>query len=685
VDENGVVTGVAVGTATVTVTTEDGGHTDACAVTVQQEAAAIPVTGVSLSPERLTLGVGQEQTLTAEISPTGAANKAVTWASSNTTAATVDDQGMVSALAVGSAIITVTTEDGGHTDACAVTVQQEAGPIAVTGVSLNPKMLSLAVGQNGMLTLTVAPPQAANKAVTWTSSDTSVATVDDQGMVSALAEGEATITVTTEDGGHTDTCAVTVSSGGTVSSKTFTITNTDEWNSAIEAVKNGGGSRSYTLDIKGTVSIQGTDGSTFGGAAGVSVAVKGSGELALASPGRIFSLGAGQTLILGETGGSGPTLRGLDGNNSSMVKINNDGTFTMNSGTITGNNCTRTGECGGVYVNGGAFTMNGGTISSNSSGDSGGGVYVSDGSEFTMNGGTISSNSSGDSGGGVYVDGNISTFIMNGGTISSNYCYDGGGGVYFSGSRSTFTMNGGTISDNYSYYGDGGGVYFIGRSSNSTFTMSNGTISDNYSYGGDGGGLYVTSVNGGDFTMSNGTITGNISSKGNGGGVYVSSGDFTMSNGTITGNASSKGNGGGVYVGSGDFTMSNGTISDNYSKGDGGGLYVGSGSFTMSGGTSTGNLSGEGNGGGVYVGSGSFTMNGGTSTGNLSGKGNGGGVYVSNGTFTKSGGSISYNYLDSGNGVEVYYYNNSSPKYRNSPLGEDVNISTTNLETNWET
>ncbi|MDR2069870.1 MAG: hypothetical protein LBP81_00425, partial [Treponema sp.] len=93
-----------------------------------------------------------------------------------------------------------------------------------------------------------------------------------------------------------------------VSSKTFTITNTGEWNSAIEAVKNGGDNRSYTLVIDGTVSVPGTDGSAFG--AGVSVTVQGSGELALASPGRIFTLGAGQTLILGETGGSGPTLRG---------------------------------------------------------------------------------------------------------------------------------------------------------------------------------------------------------------------------------------------------------------------------------------------------------------------------------------------------------------------------------------
>jgi uncharacterized protein YjdB len=223
----------------------------------------------------------------------------------------VDENGKVSALAEGTAVITVTTEDGGCTDTCEVTVQQESVTIHVDGVSLSPKTLSLAVGTAGALTATVTPPEADNKAVTWASSNENVATVDENGKVSALAEGTAVITVTAEDGGCTDTCEVTVSSGGTVSSKTFTITNTDGWNSAIEAVKNGGDNRSYTFDINGTVSVPGTDGSAFGGVAGVSVTVQGSGELALASRGRIFTLGAGQTLILGETGGSGPTLRGL--------------------------------------------------------------------------------------------------------------------------------------------------------------------------------------------------------------------------------------------------------------------------------------------------------------------------------------------------------------------------------------
>jgi len=81
---------------------------------------------------------------------------------------------------------------------------------AVTGVTLSPTMLSLKVGNSQALTATVAPDNATNKAVTWSSSNTAIATVTD-GTVTAVAEGTATITVTTADGNKTATCAVTVS------------------------------------------------------------------------------------------------------------------------------------------------------------------------------------------------------------------------------------------------------------------------------------------------------------------------------------------------------------------------------------------------------------------------------------------------------------------------------------------
>ncbi len=94
----------------------------------------------------------------------------------------------------------------GTTDTLAVT----APPVAATGVSLNTETLSLMTGESETLVANVEPADATNKAVTWESSDTSVATVDENGKVTAVKEGSATITVRTDDGGFTDTCEVTV-------------------------------------------------------------------------------------------------------------------------------------------------------------------------------------------------------------------------------------------------------------------------------------------------------------------------------------------------------------------------------------------------------------------------------------------------------------------------------------------
>lgn len=84
-------------------------------------------------------------------------------------------------------------------------------PVAVTGVSVSPTALELITGNNSQLTANVAPSNATNKNISWSSNKTSVATVDSEGNVHAVAAGSATITVTTEDGGYTASCAVTVS------------------------------------------------------------------------------------------------------------------------------------------------------------------------------------------------------------------------------------------------------------------------------------------------------------------------------------------------------------------------------------------------------------------------------------------------------------------------------------------
>ncbi len=203
VDANGKVTAVKAGEATITVTTEDGGKTATCKVTVKT--ATIAVTGVTLNKATLSLIAGASETLTATVAPADATNKKVTWKSSNAAVATVDAAGKVTAVKAGEATITVTTEDGAKTAACKVTVT-----MPVSGVTLNKTALTLNIGANETLTATVAPADATNKKVTWKSSDAAVASVDANGKVTGVKAGEATITVTTEDGGKTATCKVTV-------------------------------------------------------------------------------------------------------------------------------------------------------------------------------------------------------------------------------------------------------------------------------------------------------------------------------------------------------------------------------------------------------------------------------------------------------------------------------------------
>lgn len=210
---NGKITAVATGTATITVTTNDGGYTATCDVTVTDGGVvAVPVTGVALDKTAMSLQRGDTAKLTAAVSPADATNKAVTWTSSNPGIATVDADGNVSAVAVGVAEITVATADGGYTATCTVTVT-ESGTVPVNGVALSHTSISLKCGYSSKLIATVSPVDATNKAVTWTSSNPYIATVDAEGNVNAVRVGVATITVTTVDGGYTASCVVTVTGG----------------------------------------------------------------------------------------------------------------------------------------------------------------------------------------------------------------------------------------------------------------------------------------------------------------------------------------------------------------------------------------------------------------------------------------------------------------------------------------
>ncbi|GHV32320.1 hypothetical protein AGMMS4952_22480 [Spirochaetia bacterium] len=200
----GTVTAKATGTATITVSTTDGAKTANAAVTVTQ-----PVSGISLNPESLSLTVGATGTLTATVAPSNATNKAVTWTTSNSAVATVSG-GTVTGVAAGTATITASTTDGGKTASTTVRVSELLPEtVTVSGVTLNKLSLNLTVGASETLNAAIAPENATNKEVTWTTSDSTIATVTD-GVVSAVSAGTATITVSTTDGGKTASAKVTV-------------------------------------------------------------------------------------------------------------------------------------------------------------------------------------------------------------------------------------------------------------------------------------------------------------------------------------------------------------------------------------------------------------------------------------------------------------------------------------------
>ncbi|QWG10183.1 Ig-like domain-containing protein [Flammeovirga kamogawensis] len=168
-----------------------------------------PLTGVSITATSTTIQQGNEATLTAVLQPSSACATNVTWTSSNTNIASVDQSGKVTGIGVGTVTITATTQDGNHTATQDIVVEGMVN-IGVTGVAISALPSTMDIGNTRQLTASVSPANATNKTVTWASSNTSVATVNASGLVTALTEGTVTITVTTTDGNFTANTSTTV-------------------------------------------------------------------------------------------------------------------------------------------------------------------------------------------------------------------------------------------------------------------------------------------------------------------------------------------------------------------------------------------------------------------------------------------------------------------------------------------
>jgi uncharacterized protein YjdB len=168
----------------------------------------VEVTGITLSETSLSLYPAGTANLTATVAPANATDKSITWSSNAEAIATVNNDGEVTAVAVGAATITATSNaDATKKATCVVTVS----PVAVTGVSLNKATTTLETGNTETLTATVAPTNATDKTVTWSSNADGIASVDQTGEETAVATGAATITATSNaDATKKATCVVTV-------------------------------------------------------------------------------------------------------------------------------------------------------------------------------------------------------------------------------------------------------------------------------------------------------------------------------------------------------------------------------------------------------------------------------------------------------------------------------------------
>ena len=223
VDNEGMLSAVDTGKATITATSVfDETVSDTVTATVTPETAVLSVT---IWPRDVRLAPGSSRQLTTVVVAAGGASEDVTWSSSDTNVATIDDEGTLNAHATGTTTITATSV---FDDTVSDTVTATVAEAAVLSVTIEPRDVWLLPGSSRQLTAAVEAAGGASEDVTWSSSDTDVATIDDEGMLSALDTGTTTITATSVfDDTVSDTVTATVTLEAAVLS--VTIEPRDVW------------------------------------------------------------------------------------------------------------------------------------------------------------------------------------------------------------------------------------------------------------------------------------------------------------------------------------------------------------------------------------------------------------------------------------------------------------------------
>ena len=201
VDQKGTVNALSVGTAVIKASA--GGKNDSCTITVISK--TIEVSSIALDKSSLSLKIGEEYQLNATINPNNASERNVSWSSSSSSIATVKD-GLVKGISAGETEITASC--GGKKAVCKVKIT----PIDVESVSLSKTELDLFVGDSENITATIKPENASDQQITWSSSDSRIATVS-KGTITGVKEGN--VVITAKAGSKTADCKVNVKTKGT--------------------------------------------------------------------------------------------------------------------------------------------------------------------------------------------------------------------------------------------------------------------------------------------------------------------------------------------------------------------------------------------------------------------------------------------------------------------------------------
>lgn len=208
VDNKGHVTAKNMGTCVITASTTDGsGISATCTVIV----LPILVKSIALDCTEWTGFRGESFHIRATVLPDNATDKAMVWSSDDESVATVNSDGLVTAIGIGECIITASAADGsGVSASCSVIVK----PVLVESISLDPAEWSGFEGEIFQINAIITPDEAENKTIEWTSSDISIATVDNNGLVNAIKDGSCIISARTTDGSDLSAeCIITSISG----------------------------------------------------------------------------------------------------------------------------------------------------------------------------------------------------------------------------------------------------------------------------------------------------------------------------------------------------------------------------------------------------------------------------------------------------------------------------------------